>query len=136
MARPGNRFCRIPRAVLPGWKPDRLGGRNQTGGLPQAVTFQSLPPPRSKEGPGPTLQTGKLRLQGISWADMVMITIGRLLRQAPHVNHRSISTASEDKVLCEPCLHRGEKRTLGGSHCVRAQMARGKAGTGKDTRSV
>lgn len=45
VARPGNRFCRIPRAVLPGWEPGGLGGRNQAGGLPRAVTLQSPPPP-------------------------------------------------------------------------------------------
>lgn len=38
-------------------------GKNQVGGLAQAVTFPSLPPPSSKEAPGLTLQLGKLRLK-------------------------------------------------------------------------
>lgn len=65
-------------AEFPGGEPGDLGGRNQTAGLPQAVTLQSPPPPRSQEGPGPPLQRGKLRRPGASGAGVALIITLRL----------------------------------------------------------
>lgn len=55
-ARPGNWFCRIPWAVLPGWEPGGLQGQ-EPGRTPRTGCDISVPATTSsEEAPGPILQ--------------------------------------------------------------------------------